>query len=192
MAFGRSGLATIKGSGMERTDDLEDIIEIRDPEINVAEIMARIRENLAKREPLSPEVDSLVFDPGLGGFVSLDEGLRQSLQQANLTFDKIYVGDQIRPIKTWKDRLANPLRRPLHQLIRFYVDILSAKQSSFNSATVRTLNALSQKLEQEGKDRHEEMDLLRDDVAKLRQALEPFLSNHVVEGEGLQKGDNPS
>lgn len=192
MAFGRSGLATIKGSGMERTDDLEDIIEIRDPEINVAEIMARIRENLAKREPLSPEVDSLVFDPGLGSFVSLDEGLRQSLQQANLTFDKIYVGDQIRPVKTWKDRLANPLRRPLHQLIRFYVDILSAKQASFNSATVRTLNALSQKLEQDGKDRHEEMDRLRDDLAKLRQALEPFLSNHVVEGEGLQKGDNPS
>ncbi|MDO8691764.1 MAG: hypothetical protein Q7R39_17455, partial [Dehalococcoidia bacterium] len=146
---------------MERTDDLEDIIEIRDPEINVAEIMARIRENLAKRDPSDPEIDSLVFDPGLGGFVSLEDGLKQSLQQANLVWDKIYVGNQIRSAVSFKDRVANPLRRPLHSLVRFYADILSSKQVAFNSAAVRVLNSLAQKL-----DRGEQKD--REDIKQLR------------------------
>lgn len=156
---------------MERSDDLEDIIEIRDPEINVAEIMARIRENLAKREPLSPEVDSLTFDPGLGGFISLEEGLKQSLQQANLTHDKIYVGDQLRPMATWKDRLAGPFRRPLHSLVRFYVDILSAKQISFNSAAVRALNALSERQAREQEASRQELARLQAEVAELKETI---------------------
>ncbi|MDP2726843.1 MAG: hypothetical protein Q8P59_04810 [Dehalococcoidia bacterium] len=161
-----------EGEVMERTDDLEEIIEIRDPEINVAEIMARIRANLAKREPLVPEVDSLVFGPGLGGFLSLEEGLKQSLQQASFTYDKTYVGDQLRPTVTWKDQLLKPLRRSLHQLVRFYTDILSAKQVAFNSAAERALNALAEKLEREEKSRHEELECLKAEIAELRQMVD--------------------
>lgn len=172
---------------MERTDDLEDIIEIRDPEINVAEIMARIRENLAKREPLAPEIDSLVFDPGLGGFISLEEGIKQSLQQANLIYDKIYVGDQLRPTVTWKDRLLNPLRRPLHQLVSFYADILSAKQAAFNSAAVRALNGLAEKLERGEKGRQEELERLQEEVAELRQVVEQLRCMADDKGKGGRK-----
>jgi len=157
---------------VERTDDLEDIIEIRDPEINVAEIMARIRENLAKREPSDPEIDSLVFDPGLGGFISLEDGLKQSLQQANLVCDKIYVGDQIRSATGLKDQLANRLRRPLHSLVRFYTDILSSKQVAFNSAAVRVLNSLAQKQEREVLKSREDIEQLRRELEELRQTVE--------------------
>ncbi len=157
---------------MEHTGDLEDIIEIRDPEINVAEIMARIRENLGKREPLAVEVDSLVFDPGLGGFLSLEAGLKQSLQQVGLTYDKIYVGDQLRIPTTFKERLVNALRRPLHQLVRFYADLLSSKQVVFNSATSSALAHLARQTERDRKNTDAEIERLRREVAELRQTIE--------------------
>ena len=172
---------------MERTDDLDEIIEIRDPEINVAEIMARIRENLAKREPLAPEVDSLVFDPGLGGFISVEEGIKQSLQQANLVYDKVYVGDQIRPTAGLKDRLASPLRRPLHNLVRFYVDILSSKQVAFNSSAVRFLNAITEKLERGEKKSQEELEQLRAELAELRETVEQLRCKTTGEGRGRRE-----
>ena len=153
-------------------DDLEDLIEIRDPEINVAEVMARIRENLAKREPVAPEIDSLVFDPGMGGFLSLEAGLKQSLQQVSLTYDKIYVGDQLKAPTTWKDRMLDPLRRPLHQLVRFYADLLSAKQVTFNSAALWAVTNLSKKLELEENDRKDELGRLKGEVAELRKLVE--------------------
>ena len=157
---------------MEHTGELEDIIEIRDPEINVAEIMARIRENLGKREPLATEVDSLVFDPGLGGFLSLEAGLKQSLQQVSLTYDKIYVGDQLRVPTTLKERLASALRQPLHQLVRFYADLLSSKQVIFNSATSSALTHLARQTERDRKSSETEIERLRGEVAELRQIVE--------------------
>lgn len=174
---------------MEHTDELENVFEIRDPEINVAEIMARIRENLAKREPLVPEVDSLTFDPGLDGCVSPEEGLKQSLQQANLTWDKIYVGDQIRPSAGLKQRVIHRVRRPLHDLVRFYVDILSAKQSSFNSAAVRSLNLLANKLERHEAARQNEIEQLRNELAEMKRSLEQLRCNSGNPGEGRDRGN---
>ncbi|MDP2661765.1 MAG: hypothetical protein Q8R28_13640 [Dehalococcoidia bacterium] len=157
---------------MELTGDLENIIEIRDADINVAELMARIRESLGKREPLAKEVDSLVFDPGLGGSLSLEAGLKQSLQQVGLTYDKIYVGDQLRAPTTWKDRLVDSIRRPLHQLVRFYADLLSSKQVTFNSATASALTNLSKQLQQEQKERETELGRLKGEIDELRQTID--------------------
>lgn len=131
-------------------DNLEEIIEIRDPDINVAEIMNKIRENLAKRPPPEIDVSSLRYEAWrLGGYLSLEEKLEQNLQQALSLRDKVFVGDQLRPARGLVQKALISIKRQFHQLVRFYVDLASARQVGVNIHLSEALSALAEKVKED-------------------------------------------
>jgi len=132
-------------------DHLEEIIEIRDPEINVAEIMEEIRRNIRQRqnEARDKKVVFPTFDATVTPDVELTEEmervLHHHLSQANLHYDKIGVALQFmpRPVPLF-GRLWTAFRREAHNLVIFYVNTLAARQITFNDHVLRALNALAQ------------------------------------------------
>lgn len=132
-------------------DRLEEIIEIRDPEINVAEIMEEIRRNIRRRrsEERDGEVTFPTFDAGLGPAVEpteeLEKVLHHHLSEASLHYNKIGVALQLmpRPVPLF-GRLWTAFRREAHNLVIFYVNTLAARQITFNDHVLQALNALAQ------------------------------------------------
>lgn len=149
-------------------DNLEEVFEIRDSEINVAEIMAQIRANLKRRPPLYPDADAFAYQPSGAAFLSVEDELQYHLEQAQDGHDHIFVGDQLRIPHSPLDRFLNKIRRPFHQLVRFYADLLAHKQVAFNASVVGALGALSAKLAA----REEQLAQLRREVEELRQQIE--------------------
>lgn len=163
-------------------DHLEEIIEIRDPEINVAEIMEEIRRNIHQRQ--SEARDRKVVFPTFGATVpsdtkpteEMERVLHHHLSQANLHYDKIGVALQFmpRPVPLI-GRLWTAFRREAHNLVIFYVNTLAARQITFNDHVLRALNALAQVVM--GKSRAEvvrleaELRTLQERVAQLEQRL---------------------
>ena len=103
-------------------DRVEGVIRIDNPEVDVDAIVARIRENLSARDPL--EVDTAALLRRFGG--DLGQPTAQDLDYAieclRLVLETPIPSQRIRPIRGPKDKLLNRLRRPLHDLVRFYVD----------------------------------------------------------------------
>jgi hypothetical protein len=163
-------------------DHLEEIIEIRDPEINVAEIMEEIRRNIRQRQ--SEARDRKVAFPTFDATVTSDAEpteemervLHHHLSQANLHYDKIGVALQFmpRPVPL-VGRLWTAFRREAHNLVIFYVNTLAARQVTFNDHVLRALNTLAQMVV--GKSRAEvarleaELRTLQERVAQLEQRL---------------------
>jgi hypothetical protein len=163
-------------------DHLEEIIEIRDPEINVAEIMEEIRCNIRQRQ--SEVRDRKVAFPAFDAAVTpdaepteeMERVLHHHLSQANLHYDKIGVALQFmpRPVPLI-GRLWTAFRREAHNLVIFYVNTLAARQITFNDHVLRALNALAQMVM--GKSQAEvarleaELRTLQERVAQLEQRL---------------------
>jgi hypothetical protein len=163
-------------------DHLEEIIEIRDPEINVAEIMEEIRRNIRQRQ--SGARDRKVAFPAFDATVTpdaepteeMERVLHHHLSQANLHYDKIGVALQFmpRPVPLI-GRLWTVFRREAHNLVIFYVNTLAARQITFNDHVLRALNALAQMVM--GKSQAEvarleaELRTLQERVAQLEQRL---------------------
>jgi hypothetical protein len=132
-------------------DRLEEIIEIRDSEINVAEIMEEIRRNIRQRqsEAQGGEVDFPTFEAGVSLAVEptekLEEVLHHHLSEASLHHNKIGVASQFmpRPVPL-VGRLWTAFRQEAHNLVIFYVNTLAARQITFNDHVLRALNALAQ------------------------------------------------
>jgi cell division protein FtsB len=130
-------------------EDLEEVFQIDDPEIDVTEIMREIRERIANRgeEGLLEDVDFPSFLRGDDSEVTssefFEQEMRFNLEQANLAYDKVWVGLHLvsRPVplvgRIWLD-----VRRQFHQLVVFYVNMLAGKQVAVNEYLVRTLNHL--------------------------------------------------
>lgn len=124
-------------------DDLDDIIEIRDPEIDVNQIIARIREDLKKRPPLNIDFSALRFDP-TGSSGPVDDRFLFNARRARQLGDKVFVGDQLMAPSGTVGKLLHPLRRQMHQLTRFYVDLLAGRQAVVNGHLVEALDALGE------------------------------------------------
>jgi hypothetical protein len=163
-------------------DHFEEIIGIRDPEINVAEIMEEIRRNIRRRqsEARGGKVTFPAFDatvtPDDETTEEMERVLHHHLSQANLHYDKIGVALQFmpRPVPLI-GRLWTAFRREAHNLVIFYVNTLAARQITFNDHVLRALNALAQMVM--GKSRAEvarleaELRTLQERVAQLEQRL---------------------
>jgi hypothetical protein len=132
-------------------DRLEEIIEIRDPEINVAEIIEEIRRNIRRRrsEAQGEDVTFPTFDAGLSPAIEpteeMEKVLHHHLNQASLHYNQIGVASQLmpRPVPL-VGRLWTAFRREAHNLVIFYVNILAARQITFNDHVLQALNALAQ------------------------------------------------
>lgn len=149
------------------------IIEIRDPEINVEEIMerirARIRERRRKAEAEGLDYDKLIDEATLGESKLFTPDLLYELRQLCMNADAIGVSVSMR------DRhlpLFNPLffrlEKLLHRLAVKYVNMLAGRQITLNRSTAHLLMAMTRALEE----REVRLEALEKEVAELRTRLE--------------------
>jgi len=142
--------------------------EIKDEEINVEEIMERIRENIRKRKQRGDysEVQRLLQEPGFQPQVSGIEsgGLMESLREANMAW-QVQVRRPILSHRRFVRPLVIKIRKILQQEIRWTVDPIVDKQEHFNALIVRVLNALAESIESlrrdQEKDRQERLNINR-------------------------------
>lgn len=137
----------------------DDLIEIKDPEIDPAGIMEQIRERVKQRRKEKghdqrtfpsfgltelPEAPSdRPYDPDLYYYLRLvNESFAQAETHANLApspATKLPVVGRV-----WK-----LLRREVHNLVLFYVNRLITHQSNVNRYQVNVLNRLTTRLEEQ-------------------------------------------
>ncbi len=157
-----------------KTDGVESIVQIDDPEIDVQTIMARIREGLVEHA-LDDEVEFPTFAVARarrGESLRFPKELYYHLEQANLNYDQIWVElSLVEKQMPLVGSFVNRFRRELHRLVVYYVNMLGERQVTMNDALVRTLNQLTDSLE--GPDEvHATIAALQGEVAELRARLE--------------------
>jgi hypothetical protein len=114
--------------------DVGEIIRIVDDQIDVDAIMAEIRTNLANRTKLDPDPSGLTYTPAEGA----QSELEWAVDEARAAAGDMAVGDQLPP-----GGLVNRLKRPLHQLARYYVELLGARQAGVNRPLIRAVELLA-------------------------------------------------
>lgn len=119
--------------------EVGEIIRIVDPELDVDAIMAEIKARLASRAPLDPDPPGLVYRATDAAQSELEWELEQAAEAAR----DLGIGDQLRPGAGLVAGLATRLKRPLHQLVRFYVDLSVQRQASVQGHVVRALQLLA-------------------------------------------------
>ena len=161
---------------MSEPDNLEDIIEIRDNQIDVQAVMQQIRANLQKRREAAAAqgVDFDAFVAGLnqdqqGHF---DAAVYYNLRRANALCDRITVSRYVSPRPTpLIGGLIQRARGALHDLVIYYVNMLGSKQTLFNEAIVYMQNSLIEGLDKDAEQTRVELAALRTEVQQLRTEL---------------------
>ena len=127
-------------------------IEIRDDEINVEEIMAKIRENIRRRQAageLPPDPDTLIgASPCSYTGSNFDGSLRQDLSYISSNWDirnKSYFISSHHP---YLGRMLVKGRQLVHGEVRRYVDPMFSRQAEFNRNTVGLFNQILQQGEE--------------------------------------------
>ena len=122
------------------------IIEIDDPEIDVDQIMERIRADAQRLRAQHGDGSDLPVYRLTSAGAAADADLNQHLRRAQTTYDKLYV-EMIVTRRSWLSDFPPfaILRRALHGLILFYVNILASKQTLFNTPVVHALNRLAER-----------------------------------------------
>jgi hypothetical protein len=159
--------------------DLEPVIEIRDPEINVEEIMTRIRERISQRRAQASaqglDYDRLAGDAKVIPSGTLATDLYYDLHQLRTTAESIWVPSAMR------DRHFPPLinsalfrlENLLHRLALKYVNMLAGRQVVFNRAASSILTSTVRELEQTDarvETLDQQVSALRERLAKLEQS----------------------
>jgi hypothetical protein len=141
--------------------DLEQIIEIRDPAVDVTQVMAKIRAMLAAHGPvMPPDLPPL-------GMQGDDGALAFHMTQANLSYDQVFVEMNVmRPnvplIGAWLARL----KARAHELAVYYVNQHAGLQVNYNASVVQVLGLLAAR-EAEVRALRAELDALRKRVSEL-------------------------
>ncbi len=141
--------------------DLEQIVEIRDPAVDVMQVMAQIRAMLAEHGPvMPPDVPPL-------GMKGDDGALAFHMTQANLSYDQVFVEmNVIRPNVPLLGGLLTRLKARAHELAVYYVNQHAGLQVNFNASVVQVLGLLAAR-EAEVRALRAELDALRARVAEL-------------------------
>ena len=114
--------------------DVSEIIRIVDDQIDVDAIMAEIRANLAKRPKLEPDPTGFTYTPAEG----IQSELEWAVDEARAAAGDLGIGEQLPP-----GGIVSRLKRPLHQLARYYVELLAARQSGVNRPLIRAVELLA-------------------------------------------------
>jgi hypothetical protein len=114
--------------------DVGEIIRIVDDQIDVDAIMAEIRSNLARRPKLDPDPSGLTYTPAEGA----QSELEWAVDEARAAAGDMAIGDQLPP-----GGVVNRLKRPLHQLARYYVELLAVRQAGVNRPLIRAVEVLA-------------------------------------------------
>ena len=164
--------------------DLEQIIEIRDPEIDVEALMARIRANVARRESegayqedvdaIAQEIFEEIASPPPMEEIATGEGLEPILAQLNSAWmireqpfvsHAPVVGPLIVAIRNFWNWMST----------KWYVGAIVQQQTSFNALTVqavREIRAENQELAQQVHRLQELSDKQQDEVMLLVDEIE--------------------
>lgn len=155
---------------------LEEIIEIRDPEIDAEAIMRQIRENIHQRraEAEARGLDYEAFAQGLytsPDTARFERSLYYDLRWMSMGYYKIGVGLSLTESRLpLIAPLVQRVRSALHHLVIFYTNKLAGQQARFNEYVVRALTGLVKELEQGPTPG--EVESLRQQVAELRTQME--------------------
>jgi hypothetical protein len=137
--------------------ETEQIIEMRgDPEINVEEIMQRVRERVRQRRALAAEqgldYDHLMDDRAdahPAGRLSAD--LYYDLHQLRTNVDAPMVSLAMRDRQfAIFNALLFRIERLLHRLVIKYSNVMAGRQVVFNRASVHVITELARALEEDG------------------------------------------
>jgi hypothetical protein len=121
---------------------VSEIIRIVDDEIDVDAIMAEIRTSLAGRPPLEPDPSGLTYTAAAGAQNELEWAIEEAAESAR----HLQIGDQLQPSVGLLGRIATRAKRPLHQLSRYYVELLATRQSAVNRPLVRAVELLMKRV----------------------------------------------
>lgn len=153
-----------------------DLIEIRDPEIDSAAIMQRIRERLEQKRREGVLVDrrfprfgvALMPEEPAGDH---DVELYYHLQRSNDTCADIGVDISLADSPFTRMPVVGPvwakMRRQVHGLIVYYIGLLSRKQARVNTHVVSTMNRLVTTMQGQS----EEIERLRAELADVSRRL---------------------
>jgi hypothetical protein len=154
---------------MVNSEDLNSVIEWRDPELDAEAIMREIRERIRQRRTQA-EAQGLDFDAIAQGEASgqatgrFSRELYGGLRQMRLSYNKVNVGPVLTTMRVpLVGGLLQAVRAQLHQLVLFYVNMLASRQSLFNQQVVETTTKLVQELDHQND---------RDEIAALRARVE--------------------
>lgn len=162
--------------------ELQDVIEINDPDIDVEDIMARIRERIQQRRAQAAD-QGLDYDrladqkgPAFRSTAPSDSDLYYDLYQVRNSADSIWISLSVvgRSIPVIGG-LVNRVRRALHNVVLYYVNMLAGRQVVFNRAVTGALQHIVDRLETtpspESGSRDDELAELRQRVEALERAL---------------------
>ena len=156
----------------------DDLIEIHDPEINAAEIMAHIREQIARRRQEQGYAQR-VF-PSFGGTayhgeptdIEYDPNLYHDLRLANETFANVDTAAQLPATRATQLPIFGALwvrvRAYLHRIILFYVNRALTHQVNVNRHFISVLNQLTA----QNQDQRRQILALKSQLESLRAAKE--------------------
>lgn len=141
-------------SGAQDLDDLpDDLIEIRDPDIDAREIMAEIRRRIRQRRAelgyetqQFPSYDGVVF-PGKPDDIPYDVNLYHHLELVNKMYLEVETGALLAPSPATRlpilGRLWALVRSQAHNLVLFYVNRSLEHQTEVNRRLISVLNQLT-------------------------------------------------
>jgi O-antigen chain-terminating methyltransferase len=128
----------------------DNIIEIRD-EINVEEIMTKIRENIRRRQTageLLPDTDSIITSTSKNVTITpFNDTIGRDISSINANWDIHNNSYFISSHRPSIGKILVKARRLVHGEVRRYVDPVISRQTEFNASTVLILNQTSQKIE---------------------------------------------
>jgi hypothetical protein len=155
-------------------EDLVDAIQIDDPQIDAAEVARRVRENLLAHGLDKGQIEFPEFavaPPAPQDGTRLSATLHYDLEQAARSYGQTWV--ELQPVESRIPFLGR-LKRELHRLVIYYVNLLGERQMIVNGALLRALNQMAAMLTRSDP----EIAALRREIAELRTRLEQ------LEGKG--------
>ncbi|MBI3957701.1 MAG: hypothetical protein HY328_02740 [Chloroflexi bacterium] len=153
----------------------EEVIDIRDAEVNVEEIMGRIRERIRQRRGQAQaqglDYDRLV-DGGAGRDVAgrrLSVDFYYDLYQARQSAETIWVSLSVvgQRSPAFLGSAVSRVRRAAHELVLYYVNMLAGRQAVFNRSAVSAVSGLAASGEEMG----ERLEALEEEAAVLRERI---------------------
>lgn len=162
--------------------DPKEVIEIRDPEVNVEEIMERIRQRVQERRT-NAKAQGLDYDRLTETRSALTSSGRRlgtdfyyDLYQARQSADSLWVSLSVMGNERYPQFLASLIgrvRHALHHLVIYYVNMLAGRQVAFNRSAIGAVSGLADANEEIA----ERVQNLEKEVVDLRERLAAYEAN---------------
>ncbi len=158
-------------------ENLLDVIEVRDPGLDIQEIADQICERIQahRKQAVADQEDYDAFVASLYKTAKETDfpGQAYSLQQARMSYDNVAVSLSLTPPP--KVPILGPLwqrvRVAVHNLVIFYVNRLAYRQIEFNKHILLAVNKVAEREEGEHVTA-DEFNYMRQEITKLHEEVE--------------------